>query len=405
MVTEEEVEAVGQTLVDPGQPLQARFRALFTLRGLGGPVAISWISRAFDDDSALLKHELAYCLGQMQDRRAIPVLLDVLRDTRQEPMVRHEAGEALGAIGDPEVLEILKQYSTDPVVEVAETCQLAVRRLEWLQQHGGESAVRGPYLSVDPAPPAEERDLGQLQEALLDEARPLFDRYRAMFALRDAGGKEAALALAEGLRCGSALFRHEIGYVLGQMQHEAAVPQLAAALAQPTENPMVRHECAEALGAIARPACLAALRAHVADPERVVRESCEVALDMSPPGLSCSGWLSCRGWQLRREWTTGAQPRHSMRSTARHHWTPSACPDWAFGPKPDQEDAPRELPESPEGEDLEELDLQLALAWRGEEDAGGGGEGAPAEAPNRAPRRPSIAFKDPPVRSSFWKLG
>lgn len=93
MVTEQEVEAVGRTLVDPQQPLQARFRALFTLRGLGGPGAITWISQAFGDDSALLKHELAYCLGQMQDSRAIPVLLDVLRDTRQEPMVRHEAGE------------------------------------------------------------------------------------------------------------------------------------------------------------------------------------------------------------------------------------------------------------------------------------------------------------------------
>ncbi|XP_037021062.1 deoxyhypusine hydroxylase isoform X2 [Artibeus jamaicensis] len=270
MVTEQEVDAIGQTLVDPQQPLQARFRALFTLRGLGGPGAIAWISRAFCDDSALLKHELAYCLGQMQDRRAIPVLVDVLRDTRQEPMVRHEAGEALGAIGDPEVLEILKQHSTDPVVEVAETCQLAVCRLEWLQQHSGEPAAAGPYLSVDPAPPAKERDVGRLREALLDEARPLFDRYRAMFALRDAGG----------LNCGSALFRHEIGYVLGQLQHEAAVPQLAAALAQQTESPMVRHECAEALGAIARPTCLDALRAHVADPERVVRESCEVALDM-----------------------------------------------------------------------------------------------------------------------------
>ncbi|XP_036090008.1 deoxyhypusine hydroxylase isoform X2 [Rousettus aegyptiacus] len=291
MVTEQEVEAIGQTLVDPQQPLQARFRALFTLRGLGGPGAIAWISRAFTDDSALLKHELAYCLGQMQDRRAIPVLVDVLRDTCQEPMVRHEAGEALGAIGDPEVMGILKQHSTDPVPEdqipcphcdlqsVAETCQLAVRRLEWLQQHSGEPAA-GPYLSVDPAPPAEERDLGRLRAALLDEALPLFDRYRAMFALRDAGGKEAALALAEGLRCGSALFRHEIGYVLGQLQHEAAVPQLVAALARGAENPMVRHECAEALGAIARPACLAALRAHAADPERVVRESCEVALDM-----------------------------------------------------------------------------------------------------------------------------
>lgn len=58
------------------------------------------------------------------------------------------------------------------------------------------------------------------------------------------------------------------------------MPHLVAALAQRTESPMVRHECAEALGAIARPACLAVLRAHVADPERVVRESCEVALDM-----------------------------------------------------------------------------------------------------------------------------
>lgn len=83
-----------------------------------------------------------------------------------------------------------------------------------------------------------------------------------------------------GLRCGSALFRHEVGYVLGQLQHEAAVSELAATLARTTESPMVRHECAEALGAIARPACLAALREHVTDPEPVVRESCEVALDM-----------------------------------------------------------------------------------------------------------------------------
>lgn len=279
MVTEQEVEAIGRVLVDPKQPLQARFRALFTLRGLGGPDSISWISRAFEDSSALLKHEVAYCLGQMRDSRAIPVLAGVLKDNSQEPMVRHEAGEALGAIGNPEVLELLKQYSTDPVVEVAETCQLAVGRLQWLQQHPGE-AEAGPYLSVDPAPPAEERDVGRLREVLLDEDRPLFDRYRAMFALRNVGGEEAALALAEGLRSGGALFRHEVGYVLGQLQHEAAVSELVAALARSSESPMVRHECAEALGAIARPACLDALRRFATDPERVVRESCEVALDM-----------------------------------------------------------------------------------------------------------------------------
>ena len=58
-----------------------------------GAHAIEWISKAFTDESALLKHELAFCLGQMQDRTAIPTLTAVLKDTEQEPMVRHEAGK------------------------------------------------------------------------------------------------------------------------------------------------------------------------------------------------------------------------------------------------------------------------------------------------------------------------
>ncbi|XP_008496640.2 deoxyhypusine hydroxylase [Calypte anna] len=279
MVTEEEVAAIGRTLVDASQPLPARFRALFTLRNLGGRAAVDWISRAFGDGSALLKHELAYCLGQMGDEAAIPVLIRVLQDTSQEPMVRHEAGEALGAIGNPDVLDILKCYSEDPVVEVAETCQLAVRRLEWLKENKQELGT-SPYLSVDPAPPAEESDVAELHRTLLDESRSLFDRYRAMFALRNLGSQDAVLALADGLGCGSALFRHEIGFVLGQMQQEVCVPQLTAALRSPTESPMVRHECAEALGSIAHPSCLETLRAFTQDKERVVRESCQVALDM-----------------------------------------------------------------------------------------------------------------------------
>ncbi|KAF6305637.1 hypothetical protein mRhiFer1_000113 [Rhinolophus ferrumequinum] len=78
--------------------------------------------------------------------------------------------------------------------------------------------------------------------------------------------------------------------------------------------------------------------------------------------------------------------------------------DWAFGLKPDQEDTPRELRPNLEGEDLEQLDLQLALAWRDDEDARAESEGVLAVAPTRDPHRPSIAFKDPPVRSSFWRL-
>lgn len=43
---------------------------------------------------------------------------------------------------------------------------------------------------------------------------------------------------------------------------------------------MVRHEAAEALGAVADPGCVALLRAHADDAEPIVAHSCAVALDM-----------------------------------------------------------------------------------------------------------------------------
>ena len=46
------------------------------------------------------------------------------------------------------------------------------------------------------------------------------------------------------------------------------------------ENPMVRHECAEALGSIATEECMNILKNYLHDKERVVKESIVVALDM-----------------------------------------------------------------------------------------------------------------------------
>jgi deoxyhypusine monooxygenase len=44
----------------------------------------------FHDSSALLKHELAYCLGQMKNPASLPVLESVLKNTSEDAMVRHE---------------------------------------------------------------------------------------------------------------------------------------------------------------------------------------------------------------------------------------------------------------------------------------------------------------------------
>lgn len=83
---------IGNLLNNQNRPLKERFRALFTLKNIGGEEAIAQIGKCFSDESALLKHELAYCLGQMQDTRAIPVLKKVLDTLSENPMVRHEAG-------------------------------------------------------------------------------------------------------------------------------------------------------------------------------------------------------------------------------------------------------------------------------------------------------------------------
>ena len=81
------------------------------------------------------------------------------------------------------------------------------------------------------------------------------------------------LAVAEGLRCeDNALFRHEVAYVLGQIQSRLvqiygylkkskfilsfnrylrlSAEALTGRLRDPYELDMVRHECAEALGSV-----------------------------------------------------------------------------------------------------------------------------------------------------------
>lgn len=251
-----------------------------------------WISFfvAFSDKSALLKHELAYVLGQIRNPVCIPVLNEVLGDTSQDPMVRHEAGEALGAIGCLESIEVLQKYcNPEEDVAVRETCEIAIDNINKNHQASEAEKERldadseGSLMfgSVDPAPPAKVLlPTAQLREQLLNTSLPLFDRYKAMFALRNQGTKDAVLALCDGLEDESALFRHEIGYVLGQLKEPVSVPALSRALAKTEESPMVRHECAEALGSIASDECVQILQQYINDPADVVRESCLVALDM-----------------------------------------------------------------------------------------------------------------------------
>jgi len=63
----------------------------------------------------------------------VPVLKKVLEDAEEDAMCRHEAAEALGAIGDTGSLDVLRAFRDreGEQVVVRETCEIAVARIEW----------------------------------------------------------------------------------------------------------------------------------------------------------------------------------------------------------------------------------------------------------------------------------
>ena len=148
LAADPQVISLRKVLTSETQPLARRFRALFSLRHLASlspPTsqtlpAIDAIAAAFNSPSALLKHELAYCLGQSRNAASVPYLRRVLEDKAEDAMCRHEAAEALGALGDQGSLELLRELRGDgrEVDVVRETCEIAVERIEW--EHGVKRA-------------------------------------------------------------------------------------------------------------------------------------------------------------------------------------------------------------------------------------------------------------------------
>ena len=70
--------------------------------------------------------------------------------------------------------------------------------------------------------------------------------------------------------------------MFGQMVSPHSIPSLLKVLQSQEENEMVRHEAAEALGGIATAEVLPHLKEWMVrtDAPQVVRESCQVAIDM-----------------------------------------------------------------------------------------------------------------------------
>lgn len=306
-------ERLEESLADPFNPIGMRMRAAYFLRQEHDEIGrkevgrkklenqgrvVNVLSNALKDTrhGSLMRHEVAYVMGQIRDDKSCATLESILENEHDCVMVRHEAAEALAAIGSLRSKVVLKNVmkgTEHRIPELYETCRIAIDVIEW-RASGGElikmpaacACALSPYSSIDPAPPHPlhaDLSITELGKILRDPEIPMFERYRAMFSLRNIGVSEAVKQLCITLTTdtSSALLRHEVAYVLGQMQHPDSVDALEQSLRRFDEHCMVRHESAEALGAIEGrwKDVERILKEFSTDDNVIVRESCLVALD------------------------------------------------------------------------------------------------------------------------------
>lgn len=298
-----ELEKQAKVIQDPSIEITKRFRALFEIRGIGTVEAVNTLIKAFrvEEKSDLLKHEICYCLGQMnttdENTKIIEKFFEDVIIEDHSSIVIHEAVEGYANLNPKNIQKLLEKFKGVDDELINETCELALDLKQWNEETNqgekeGLDLTKLKHVTNDPAPPYNPennenyKSVAWLKDLLLDPKQPIFERYRAMFTLREIGTEEACEALCQTLtdenknNC-SALLKHEIGFVMGQMGHNYArtcTPYLEAAVADEKEAPVVRHECVIALGDITDKTTV--MEKYVNDKDDIVRESCLVAQDM-----------------------------------------------------------------------------------------------------------------------------
>lgn len=256
----------------PKTSVSVKTRALFYLRCLDTEEAALALQECMSNTSVLIDHEVAYILGQMKQPATIPFLFGLAENEEINPIVRHEAIEALGNFEDKELIPRLETFLKDPNPIVSESAVLSIKKLN------GIDLKRDPfskYHSRDPAYPFE----GSFEEAVeMFNGNDIEEKYKVIFYMRDQNTKEAVEVLAKGFRDSSDLLRHEIAYVFGQMENPLAVEALISVLEDEKEADIVRHEAAEALGNIGTERAIKCLEKYLNSEVLILRESATVGL-------------------------------------------------------------------------------------------------------------------------------
>jgi deoxyhypusine monooxygenase len=300
----ETIEDLKKIILNGENPIRDRMDSLFRLRTIGSLDCVKILEEALvaEKSSDLFRHEVCYCFGQMiSTEETIQEIQNFLfkevfeNPKKYEPIVLHEAAEAVGNINSENIVYLLEKFLNYEEEIIKETCEISIENINWMKRtNNGETEGLDKlsliYHTNDPAPPfnfktdSQYTNIENIRRIMHDEKETLFNRYRALFTLREFNNDQAVEILCECFDKSlkhkfSPLFKHEVSFILGQMCQTAknALKMLEIVLQDEEEDPIVRHETALTLGEITQSKdLLLKLTSH---PNQLIRESCEIALD------------------------------------------------------------------------------------------------------------------------------
>jgi HEAT repeat protein len=111
-----------------GQDPRIRRYLALALGRLGNPLAAESLLGGLDDEDPETQIHSMWALGALRERRAVPALIQLLREHR-DPGVRKMAAYTLGALGDPAATAPLAAALEDTAPDVGWNAAIALARL------------------------------------------------------------------------------------------------------------------------------------------------------------------------------------------------------------------------------------------------------------------------------------
>lgn len=235
-------------LMNPKNSIDDRIDGMTYMYNDKSKFAVKCMIKAFlrepEDGSDFMRHEICYCLGIMGDTPENvaliqPFLEKILTERTHSEFVMHEVIQALQNINVENTFRFLEQFQDKKRTLEYETSYLTKRLLDWkaATECGKSEGLDVEKLNEDkdPAPlfnyklKPEYADIVFLKKILLDnEHYDLFERYRALYTLKDLDTEEAALALCmvlmrENWETCSELMRHDVAFVFRHMDNSCRV--------------------------------------------------------------------------------------------------------------------------------------------------------------------------------------